>query len=94
MAARTRPVSRPAPGRYCGQISYGADGDGAVHECCLAWRRVMSFGYPCPACQIYRIVLRTGRLPDRPPPLPATLPDGTPFVPDLTPGQADGRCPR
>lgn len=72
--------------RYCGQPSYRTDDIGAVHPCCLAWRRVIAAGFQCPACQIARMTAaRGGRLPGHPPTLPRTLPDGTPFVPDTSP---------
>jgi hypothetical protein len=83
MTARTQATLQLGPCRFCGTPSFRADDQGAVHECCLSWQRVMSFGYPCPSCQIARTVARTGRLSGRPPPLPLTLPDGTPFVPDV-----------
>lgn len=82
MSARTLPTTSPGPCRCCGQRSYRADDLSPVHECCLAWQRVISFGYPCPACQIAHYVARTGRLPDEPPRLSRTLPDGTPYAPD------------
>lgn len=72
------------PCRYCGDPAYHSDEAGAFHDCCRAWRRVMSFGHPCPACHVARIVARTGRLPEWLPPLPQTLPDGTPYVPDVS----------
>lgn len=78
---RLRSLPDPQPCRYCGDPAYYVDDAGALHSCCHAWRRVMSFGYPCPSCQIARVVARTGRLPDRSPPLPLALPDGTPYAP-------------
>lgn len=82
--------SRAGPCRYCRQPSWRADIDGPVHDCCAAWRQVIAFGYPCPACQVAQIVMRQPvawpdgsprqvRLPVLPP-LPRILPDGTPYV--------------
>jgi hypothetical protein len=91
MAAHSRSVPEAQPCRYCGDPTYRIDDNGALHECCHAWRRVLSFGYPCPSCQIARTVVRAGRLPSRPPPLPLTLPDGSPFVPSGTTETDDAR---
>lgn len=83
-AAPSTPPPPPAgPCRYCGEPSYIADDLGAVHLCCRSWRRVIKAGFACPSCQIARIVARTGRLPSQPPKLPTTLPDGSPFVPEI-----------
>jgi hypothetical protein len=84
------------PCRYCGVMSYGGDDEGPAHDCCWAWRKVIAAGHRCPACQIAGYVMsqsaylseRTGnprqvRLPVHPPPLPMTLPDGSPFVPEI-----------
>jgi hypothetical protein len=82
--ARSVPLP-PADGscRYCGGPAYGTDDYGPVHLCCRAWRHVMSFGFSCPSCQVARIVASTGRLPKFLPPLPMTLPDGSPYVPEV-----------
>jgi len=71
----------PGPCRLCGAWSFLGDEQGAVHPCCWAWREVIAAGRPCPACQIARMVIRTGRLPRNPQPLPAELPDGAPYIP-------------
>lgn len=88
---QTRPAA-PAQCRCCGMVSYRADDHGGAHECCLAWPRVTGFGYPCPACQIARVIARTGRVPGWLPPLPDRLPDGTPFVPDPPPVPLCAAC--
>jgi hypothetical protein len=78
------PPPPPAgPCRYCEGPSYITDDYGPVHLCCRAWRHVMTFGFPCPSCQVARIIAHTGRLPKFLPPLPLTLPDGSPYVPEV-----------
>ena len=72
--------------RYCARPAWLRDSEGPVHRCCLAWARVIAAGYPCPACQIALHLERTGRLPDEPPWIPRTLPDGSPVVPDPVSG--------
>lgn len=91
---RTSPVPVAAPCRFCRRPSWGADKTGPVHECCLAWQPVITAGYPCPSCRVSDIVMKQYEVMDRKPadkrgavrlpalpPLPATLPDGTPYVP-------------
>jgi hypothetical protein len=100
---RTSAVLEAAPCRICGRPSWRADGDGPVHECCLAWRHVIEAGYPCPSCRVAEIVLRQyAAMASRPadkrgavrlpalPPLPRSLPDGTPFIPYPPARPADG----
>jgi hypothetical protein len=72
------------PCRLCGVTSYGGDDDGPVHACCWAWRNVIAAGFRCPACQVAQMVMSgRRRLPPDLPPLPRTLPDGSPFVPEV-----------
>jgi hypothetical protein len=95
-AERTWPTAQASPCRCCGDQCFGADDEGSVHACCLAWRRVIAAGFPCPSCEIARIVKAriarglSGLPPGDPPRLPRTLPDGSPFAPEVV--VRPGRC--
>lgn len=102
---RVRSTADPGPCRYCHRPAWGADELGAVHDCCLAWQHVIAAGHPCPACQVAVNVLKqlaaiallppekrgAVRLPVLPP-LPALLPDGTPYVPEPPPAPRCAAC--
>jgi hypothetical protein len=88
-----RQLEAAEPCGHCHRPSWSADEAGPAHGCCIAWKRVIKAGRPCPACQVAEIVLRQSahqpdgtirqvRLPALPP-LPQALPDGTPYTPDF-----------
>jgi hypothetical protein len=88
-----RRLDTPEPCGYCRRPAWGADEVGPAHGCCIAWRHAIQADRLCPACQAAEIVLRQPthnpdgtaqqvRLPAMYP-LPRTLPDGTPYVPDF-----------
>ena len=77
-------TTQPGPGWSCGVTSYLADAEGCAHSCCHAWRKVIAAGYQCPACQAGRWLASHQRRGAAMPPLPRFLPDGSPFVPEIT----------
>jgi hypothetical protein len=77
-------TTQPGPCRYCGARSYLTDAEGYAHSCCHAWRKVIAAGYQCPACQAGRWLASHQRRGAAMPPLPRFLPDGSPFVPEIT----------
>ena len=84
---RTHPS--PAAGcRYCGAVTLTSDEHEPVHSCCRAWRAVIAAGFPCPACQVARVIERQPKTwPDgtiRQARLPAVVPLPAAFVPDLS----------
>jgi hypothetical protein len=69
--------------RECGRACFSADDTGPIHPCCKAWRNVIQAGYHCPACQAGEWLRNPDTRNRTMPPLPRTLPDGTPFSPDI-----------
>lgn len=69
--------------RYCGMPAYLTDAAGPRHACCHAWRAVITAGYRCPSCQAARWLADPHKRHHAMPPLPARLPNGRPFTPDI-----------